>query len=161
MRHQKVSINTYTRLKPDPVYKSLLVSKIINQVMKDGKKAIAAKQVYAALDSIVQKTKSDPLDYFQTAVENVKPELEVRSRRVGGANYQVPMPVRPERKESLAIRWLIKAASERPNKTHHTFGEKLAAELIDAHENQGGAIKKKLDTHKMADANKAFAHFRW
>ena len=161
MRHQKVSTNANVRLKPDPVYKSLLISKIINQVMRDGRKTVAAKQVYSALNSIAQKTKIDPLDYFQAAIENIKPELEVRSRRVGGANYQVPVPVRPERKESLAVRWLIKAASERPNKTYHTFGEKIAAELVDAYENQGGAIKKKIDTHKMAEANKAFAHFRW
>lgn len=129
--------------------------------MKDGKKSIAAKQVYAALDLLVKETKIDPLEFLKTAIENVKPELEVRSRRVGGANYQVPTPVRNERKESLAIRWIIIAASDRPSKTYHSFAEKLAAELKDAHENQGGAVKKKLDTHKMADANKAFAHFRW
>ena len=161
MRHQKITTNRYLKVKPDLIYDSLIVSKLINQVMKDGKKTVAAKAVYFALDIIAHDTKANPLEYLKTALDNVKPELEVRSRRVGGANYQVPMPVRPERKESLAIRWTINAASERPNKTYHTFAEKLAAELKDAHENQGGAIKKKIDTHKMAEANKAFAHFRW
>lgn len=161
MRHKKPKTNRYLHQKPDMKYGSIIVSKFINKVMKDGRKSIAAKQVYNALEILAKDSKSDPVEFLKTALENVKPELEVRSRRVGGANYQVPMPVRPERKDSLAIRWIISAASDRPNKTHHTFADKLAAEIKEAHENQGGAVKKKLDTHKMAEANKAFAHFRW
>jgi small subunit ribosomal protein S7 len=161
MRHKKAKTSRYLRLKPDLKFGNLIVAKFINKVMKAGRKSIAAKQVYSALDILANDSKSDPIEFLKTALENVKPELEVRSRRVGGANYQVPMPVRPERKDSLAIRWLIAAASDRPNKTYHTFAEKLAAEIKEAHENQGGAVKKKLDTHKMAEANKAFAHFRW
>lgn len=161
MRNRKKTTSRLARVRQDPVHNSVLISKIVNHIMKDGKKTVAAKQVYQALDLIAAKTKSDPLEYLKTALENIKPEMEVRSRRVGGANYQVPMPVRPERKQSLAIRWIVKAAADRPNKTYHTFGQKLAAEFIDAYSNQGEAIKKKLDTHKMAEANKAFSHFRW
>lgn len=161
MRNKKPTTTSYTRTQPDLVYGSHTVTKLINQVMKDGKKSVAARQIYQAMQLIAEKTKIDALQYLEEALNNIKPELEIRSRRVGGANYQVPMPVRPERKESLAIRWAVDAASARPNKTFRTFGEKLAAELIDAHENQGGAVKKRLDTQKMAEANKAFAHFRW
>jgi len=148
-------------IQPDTLYKSLLVQRIINQIQKDGKKMLAQRLVYKTMELLKSQTKSDPLEYLQVAFENVRPDMEVRSRRVGGATYQVPMPVRPERRETLAIRWIIKAAKERPNKTYHTFSDKLAAEVIDAHENQGTAIKKKIDTHKMAESNKAFSHFRW
>ena len=161
MRNHKKSVNKYTILKPDNVYHSTLVSKLVNHLMLDGKKSVAAKLVYHALSVLAEQAKADPIEYLQTALDNVKPEIEIRSRRVGGANYQVPVPVPPARKESLAIRWIAKAASDRPNKTFHTFGDKLAAELMEAHENQGGAMKKKMDVHKMAEANKAFAHFRW
>lgn len=161
MRNKKHSTSELNKVKPDVVHGSILISKLINHIMKDGRKSVAAKQVYNCLDIIAEKTKVDPLEYLTTALENVKPELEIRSRRVGGANYQVPMPVRADRKESLAIRWVLDASDARPNKTFHSYAEKLAAELMEAHENQGGAMKKKFDTHKMAEANKAFAHFRW
>jgi len=145
----------------DPIYQSRLVTKLINRVMRNGKKEVAQKQVYRAFDLVKEKTKLEPILVFNKALENVKPSMEVRPRRIGGAAYQVPMPVKGERKESLAIRWLVLAAQARPNKEYHTFAEKLAAELIDAFNNTGGAVKKKEDTHKMAEANKAFAHFRW
>lgn len=146
---------------PDPIYKSKMMTKFINRVMRSGKKGPAQKQVYEALEVLKEKLNQDPLIVFNKAVENVKPQMEVRSRRVGGAAYQVPAPVRAERRESLAIRWLVQAALTRPSREFHTFAEKLVAELIDAFNNTGGAIKKKEDTHRMAEANKAFAHFRW
>lgn len=146
---------------PDPIYGSRLVAKLINKTMLDGKKSTALKQVYNAFDLIKQKTDKDPLEVFRNAVENIKPQIEVRSRRIGGAAYQVPTPVRGDRKESLAIRWLINAARARSNSAYHTFSEKLTAEVLDALNNEGAAIKKKLDTHKMSEANKAFSHFRW
>jgi len=145
----------------DPIYNSRVVTKLVNRIMKDGKRAAAQEQVYASLELIGQKTTKNPLEVFTQALENIKPITEVRSRRVGGAAYQVPTPVRGDRRESLAIRWLIAAARARSNKEYHHFSEKLTAEVLDALNNQGGAIKKKEDTHKMADANKAFAHFRW
>jgi small subunit ribosomal protein S7 len=148
-------------LPPDPIYQSQLVTRLINRVMRDGKKTVAQDQVFKALDLIEEKTKKNPLEIFNLALENVKPSMEVRPRRVGGAAYQVPMPVRGERREALAIRWLIKAAQVRPNKEYHHFYEKLAAEILDALENTGGAVKKKQDVHRMAEANKAFSHFRW
>jgi len=148
-------------ISPDPIYKSRLVTRLINRVMKEGKKTVAQRQVYQALDLVKEKTKKDPLEVFGQAVENVKPTMEVRPRRVGGAAYQVPIPVKGDRRESLAIRWLILAAKARPNKEYHCFWEKLAAELIDASQNSGGAFKKKEDIYRMAEANKAFAHFRW
>ena len=129
--------------------------------MKDGEKTVAQKQIYLALDLLKEKTGSDPLEVLTKAVENVKPVMEVRPRRIGGAAYQVPQPVRGDRREALAIRWLIMAARSRPNKEFHTFGEKFAAEVLDALNNQGAALKKKLDMHRMAEANKAFAHFKW
>jgi small subunit ribosomal protein S7 len=153
-----------TPVKPvvlDPVYGSALVAKIINNAMSDGKKSVATKHVYRAIEIVGEKSGKDGLTYVTEAVENVKPTIETRSRRVGGASYQVPTPVRPERRDSLAIRWILKAVAARGNNPLRTFAEKLAAELMDAHENQGAAIKKKLDTHKMAEANKAFSHFRW
>jgi len=138
-----------------------MITKLINRVMKDGKKNAAQKQIYRAMDLIKAKTDQDPLSFFQTALDNIKPQMEVRARRIGGAAYQVPVPVRGPRKDSLVIRWLIFAAKSRPSTEFHTFAEKLTAELIDAANNAGTAVKKKLDTHRMAEANKAFAHFRW
>jgi small subunit ribosomal protein S7 len=148
-------------IKPDPIHKSQLVTRLINRVMKSGKKAVARKHVYQAFDLIKKKTKKDPLQVFRQALGNVEPRMEVRPRRVGGAAYQVPMPVKGRRKQSLAIRWLILAARARSNKEYRHFSEKLAAELIDAANKTGGAFQKKQDTHRMAEANKAFAHFRW
>jgi len=129
--------------------------------MLEGKKSVAAKQIYTAIDIIGQQSGKDGLEYLTEAIENVKPTIEVRSRRVGGASYQVPTPIRPERRDSLAIRWILNAAKARSNNPTRTLADKFAAEIMEAHENQGSAIKKKLDTHKMAEANKAFAHFRW
>jgi len=158
MRAHKI----YTRtIASDVKYDSQMVAKLINAVMSDGKKSVSAKQVYDALTLLKEKTKTDEITYLTEALENVKPLMEVRSRRVGGASYQVPMPVRSDRKQSLAIRWVVDAARARSNSSYHTFSEKLVAELVDAHEQAGNAIKKKLDTHRMADANKAFSHFRW
>lgn len=143
---------------PDPKYNNVLLQKFINCVMRKGKKSLAEKIVYGALDIIKDRTKDDPLKIFKQAVENVKPVLETRPRRVGGATYQVPIEVRPERRVSLAIRWIIQYAKERNEKT---MKERLAGELLDAYHNRGAAIKKKEDTHRMAEANKAFAHYRW
>jgi len=145
----------------DPIYQSATVTKLINRVMKDGKKAVAEKQVYNALNLVADKTKQDGLMVFDQAIENITPKIEVRSRRVGGAAYQVPTPVKGKRAFALAIRWLVLEATKRPNGDYHTFAEKLTAEILDAANNQGGAIQKKLTMHKMAEANKAFAHFRW
>ncbi|HAI22615.1 TPA: 30S ribosomal protein S7 [Candidatus Collierbacteria bacterium] len=149
------------KIQLDPIYGSELVSKIINGCMLEGKKSIAAKQIYTAIDLIAQQSGKNGLEYLTEAMENVKPTIEVRSRRVGGASYQVPTPIRPERRDSLAIRWVLNAAKARSNNPTRTLADKLAAEIMEAHENTGAAIKKKLDTHKMAEANKAFAHFRW
>lgn len=144
---------------PDSVYQSLPLSKFINQIMRKGKKSIARKVVYGALDAIKEQAKTDnPLEVFTTALRNAAPQMEVRSRRVGGANYQVPVEVRPERRNALAIRWIIDAAR---NKKGAPMNEKLATELIAASKNEGEAIKKRENTHKMAEANKAFAHFSW
>jgi len=145
----------------DPVYKNRLVSRLINRAMREGKKTVAQKEIYKALELVKNKSKKNPLEVFSKALENIKPVMEVRPRRVGGAAYQVPMPVRGDRKESLAIRWLILYARKRPNSEYHHFYEKLAAEILDASQNQGGAVKKKEEVHRMAEANKAFAHFRW
>lgn len=143
---------------PDSVYNSVTVTKFINQVMKRGKKQIAQKIVYQALDVIKEKTKKEPLEIFERALENVGPLLEIKPRRIGGATYQVPREVRGERRLALAVRWIIKAAKSRKGKP---MKEKLAEELIEASENRGVAIKKKEDTHRMAEANRAFAHFSW
>jgi small subunit ribosomal protein S7 len=143
---------------PDPLYNSQLVTKFINSVMSEGKKAVAEGILYGALNRVAEKTQDDPMKTFKKAIENVKPALEVKSRRVGGSTYQVPVEVRPNRRTSLAIRWIIEYADARGEKT---MKEKLAAELLDAANLRGGAIKKKDDTHKMAEANKAFAHYRW
>jgi len=143
---------------PDPVYNSQLVTKFVNSVMKQGKKSVAERILYGALEVVSEKTQDDPMKVFKKAVENVKPALEVKSRRVGGSTYQVPVEVRPNRRTSLAIRWLIEYASSRGERT---MREKLAGELLDASNLKGGAMKKKDDTLKMAEANKAFAHYRW
>ncbi|AAM25439.1 MULTISPECIES: 30S ribosomal protein S7 [Caldanaerobacter] len=143
---------------PDPVYNSVKVAKLINKVMWDGKKSLAQKICYGAFDIIREKTGRDPLEVFEEALNNVMPVLEVRPRRVGGATYQVPMEVRPERRLSLGIRWIVEYARQRSGKS---MMEKLAAEIIDAANNTGGSVKKKEDTHRMAEANKAFAHYRW
>jgi len=143
---------------PDSKYNSRLVSKFINCIMRRSKKSLAERILYNALDIIQKKTNQDPLKIFERAVENVKPSLEVKPRRVGGATYQVPVEVRPERRTSLAIRWIIKYAKERQGKS---MQEKLAEELLDAANNKGAAIKKREDTHRMAEANRAFAHYRW
>jgi small subunit ribosomal protein S7 len=143
---------------PDPKFGDLVVTKFMNSVMLDGKKSIAESIVYGALDVVEEKAKQDPVEMFHQALENVAPSVEVRSRRVGGATYQVPVEVRNERKQALAIRWLIAAARKR-NET--TMVGRLSGELMDAANNRGAAVKKREDTHKMADANKAFSHYRW
>jgi small subunit ribosomal protein S7 len=143
---------------PDPKYHDMLVSKFINGIMRRGKKSLAEGVFYGALDLIKERTNSDPVKIFSQAMDNVKPLIEVRPRRVGGATYQVPVEVRPERKTALAIRWIIGYAKQRSEKT---MKEKLSGELTDAASNRGASIKKKEDTHKMAEANKAFAHYRW
>lgn len=149
------------KVEVDSVYGSILIAKLINRSMHDGKKSVAEKQVYAALTIIAEKTKEDAVKTFEKAIETIKPEMEVRARRVGGAAYQVPSQVRGERKESLAIRWLVNAARARSNSEFHTFGEKLAAELMDAAKGEGGAVKKRQDMEKNAESNKAFSHFKW
>ena len=143
---------------PDPVYNSKLVTKLINSIMLDGKKGVAQKIVYDAFDSIKEKTGKNPAEAFETAMENVMPVLEVKSRRVGGSNYQVPMDVRPERRQTLGLRWITAYSRSRGEKT---MKERLAAEIMDAMNGTGNAVKKRDDVHKMAEANKAFAHFRW
>lgn len=143
---------------PDPRFGSVLVNKFINSLMRDGKKSVAEKIFYSALDRIEKETQKDGLEVFEKAVENVKPILEVRSRRVGGATYQVPVEVRLNRKQALAIRWIVAYARARSGKS---MAEKLSSELIAAYNKEGSSIKKREDTHKMAEANKAFAHFRW
>ena len=145
----------------DGKFNSTKVTKLINRSMKDGEKQVAAKQVYSALEILAKKMNRPALDVLEEVIINVTPAMEVRSRRVGGAAYQVPMPVRPHRGFSLAIRWLVDEARKRPSSTYHSFGEKLAAEMMDALKNEGGAVAKKLAMHRTADANKAFAHFRW
>ena len=145
-------------LMPDPKFNSILVTKFVNCLMRKGKKGITEKIFYDSIDIIQNKTKKSGMEIFKKAIDNVQPLLEVKSRRVGGATYQVPVEVRPRRKNALAIRWLINYAKSRQGKS---MTEKLAAEIIDASNNVGGAIKKREDTHKMAEANKAFAHFRW
>ena len=143
---------------PDPPYNSQLVTRFVNVVMRDGKKATAERILYEALEAIRQRTSDDPMKVFKRAIENVKPAVEVKSRRVGGSTYQVPVEVRPSRRLALSMRWIIQNAKRRGERT---MRQKLAAELMDAAENRGAAIKKKEDTHRMADANKAYAHYRW
>ena len=143
---------------PDPMYRSVLVTKLINSIMLDGKKGVAQKVVYGAFDIVKEKTGKDPIEVFTTAMENIMPSLEVKARRVGGATYQVPMEVRPERRTTLGLRWLTNYSRSRGEKT---MKERLAGEIMDASNNTGSAVKKREDTHKMAESNKAFAHFRW
>jgi small subunit ribosomal protein S7 len=145
-------------INPDPKFGDLIVTKFMNAVMYDGKKSVAETIVYGALDQVQAKTKQEPVAVFHQALENVAPHIEVKSRRVGGATYQVPIDVRPERRQALAIRWLITAARAR-NET--TMVDRLSGELMDAANNRGSAVKKREDTHKMAEANRAFAHYRW
>jgi len=142
----------------DPMYNSKLVTKLVNNVMLDGKKTVAQKIVYDAFDIIKEKEQKDPLEVFETALNNVMPVLEVKARRVGGATYQVPLEIRPERRQTLGLRWLVSYARNRHEKT---MAEKLAAEILDAIAGNGGAFKKKEDMHRMAEANKAFAHYKW
>ena len=146
------------RIIPDPKYKDKIVSKFTNTLMFDGKKAVAEGILYGAFDVIGDRFKEDPVEVFRKALDNVKPKLEVKSRRVGGATYQVPVEVRPERRVALAMRWIVTYARDRGEKT---MRERLAAEFVDAAQGRGNAVKKKDDTHKMAEANKAFAHYRW
>lgn len=148
-------------LTPDPVYGNVLVTKLINRSMRDGKKSVAATQIYNALKLIEEKTGKDPIAVFIQALEAIKPTMEVRARRIGGAAYQVPTPVRGRRQESLGIRWLVESARSRSNSEFHTFAEKMAAEILDATNGEGLSIKKKQDIEKVAEANKAFSHFKW
>lgn len=143
---------------PDPIYGNLVVAKLINNIMLDGKKGVAQAIVYDAFDMIRKQTGEEPIDTFQKAMNNIMPVVEVKARRVGGANYQVPIEVRSERRQTLALRWLIKYTRARGEKTMY---ERLAKELMDASNNMGATVKKKEDTHKMAEANRAFAHYRW
>jgi len=143
---------------PDAKYGDVVVAKFMNTIMYEGKKSVAERIVYGALDSVEARVKSDPLAVFKQALENVAPAVEVRSRRVGGATYQVPVEVRPDRRQALAIRWIIAASRDRNDKT---MIDRLSAELLDASNNRGAAVKKREDTHRMAEANKAFAHYRW
>lgn len=143
---------------PDPLYNDKIVTKLINNIMYDGKKSVGQKIVYGAFEILREKTGKDPLEVFETAMNNVMPVLEVKARRIGGATYQVPVEVRPDRRQALGMRWLIDFARKRGEKT---MKERLAAEILDAANNTGNSVKKKEDTHKMAEANKAFAHYRW
>lgn len=146
---------------PDPIYGNRLVTKLINRSMKDGKKSVVRTQIYKAFDIIKEKSGGDPLKVFNEALENIKPTMEVRAKRIGGAAYQVPAPVRGTRRDSLAIRWLVAAANSRSNSDFHTYAGKLAAEIMDAAKSEGVAVKKRTDMEKTAEANKAFSHFKW
>ena len=143
---------------PDPMYNSVLVTKLVNSIMLDGKKGVAQKVVYGAFDIIKDKTEKDPLEVFTQAMENIMPSLEVKARRVGGATYQVPIEVRPDRRQTLGLRWITQYSRSR---SENTMKERLAAEIMDAANNTGSSVKKREDVHKMAEANKAFTHFRW
>ncbi|HEX30007.1 TPA: 30S ribosomal protein S7 [Candidatus Poribacteria bacterium] len=156
MPRRKIKVKR--EIAPDPRYNSVLVAKFINKLMREGKKSLAQRIFYESLEIVGKRTGEDPLQIFFQAVENVKPVLEVRTRRVGGANYQVPVEVRPERQVHLALKWIIDSARARFGRS---MQEKLAAEILDAYRNEGAAIKKKQDTHRMAEANRAFAHYRW
>jgi small subunit ribosomal protein S7 len=143
---------------PDHKFKDLIIARFMNRIMVDGKKSISEKIVYGAFDIVSKKTDKDPLSFFHEALDNVKPNLEVKSRRVGGATYQVPMEVRPRRAQTLAMKWIVDCAVKRNEKT---MRERVAGEILDAHNNKGSAVKKREETHKMAEANRAFSHFRW
>lgn len=152
-------VQTRRFIEADPKYNSILVARFTNGLMKDGKKSLARRMFYEAMERVSQKvTEEEPMAVFETAMENVRPKVEVKSRRVGGATYQVPIEVRPERRNALAIRWIISFAQKRSGQS---MAEKLAAEILDAYGNRGSSVKKRDDTHKMAEANKAFAHYRW
>lgn len=160
--------STKRKIEADPIYGSVLVAKIINRSMYDGKKSVAQREVYKALEILKEKSKDipdskagDPISILEKAVDQIKPEMEVRSRRIGGAAYQVPSQVRGERKLSLAVRWLITSARSKSNSEFHTFGEKLAKELLDILKGEGVSMKKKQDVERQAEANKAFSHFKW
>lgn len=157
MRHAKITKRTTD---PDQLYNNVLVAKFINRVMKDGKKTVAQKVVYGAFDLLKEKG-LDPLETFDKVLTTVAPKVEIKARRIGGANYQVPVEVKGERKMAVAMRWILEAADARPNKEYHSMSEKLVAEFMDALKEQGEAIKKRDNTHRQAEANKAFAHFRW
>ncbi len=157
MRHAKVHKR---KIEPDVLYNNVYITKLIHYIMEDGKKTVAQKQVYEALNILSQKGE-EPLKTFEKALQNVGPKVEVKARRLGGANYQVPVEVKYERRMALALRWIIEAARKRSNKEFHTFSAKLAAELLDAVQNQGEAVRKRDITLRQAEANKAFAHFRW
>ncbi len=158
MRSKKAPKRILTQ---DPIYGSRLVSRFINKVLRDGKKSTASKLVYQALDLIKEQSKQDPVAIFEKAIQNVSPKMEVRPRRIGGASYQIPVEVRGDRKEALAIRWILAGAKSKSNKEFHSFDKKLAAEIVDAANGTGLAIKKRDDTQKVANANRAFAHFRF
>lgn len=157
MRHAKITKRTTD---PDQLYNNVLVAKFINRVMRDGKKTVAQKVVYGAFDLLKEKG-MDPLETFDKVLNTVAPKVEIKARRIGGANYQVPVEVKGERKMAVAMRWVLEAADARPNKDYHSMSEKLVAEFMDALKEQGEAIKKRDNTHRQAEANKAFAHFRW
>ena len=158
MRTKKAQVR---EVEKDTKYGSVLVQNVINRSMKDGKKSVAQKQVYEALILVEKETKHKALEVLEEAITKIQPQMEVRSRRVGGASYQVPMPVRGRRANSLSVRWLVTEANKRPNKQYHSYAEKLAAEMLDALTEQCGAIAKRNASHRMAEANKAFSHFRW
>jgi small subunit ribosomal protein S7 len=149
------------KIETDPIYGSIVLTKLINRSMKDGKKSVARREVYSALEIIKAKTNEDPIKVFDQAMENIKPTMEVRPKRVGGAAYQVPQQVRGPRRESLGIRWLVAAANSKSNTEFHTYGLKLAAEIMDAAKGEGVSVKKRQEVERVAEANKAFAHFRW
>ena len=157
MRHKKVQKR---QINPDTLYNNLFVAKLINYIMRDGKKTVAQAQIYSAFD-IISKKGEDPMKAFDKAIQNIGPKVEVKARRIGGANYQVPVEVKHERKMALALRWLIDAARKRANKEYHTFADKLAAEMLAAMNNEGEAVRKREIALKQAEANKAFSHFRW
>lgn len=146
---------------PDPVYGSRMVTKLINRSMRDGKKSVVQKQIYRAFEKIKEATKENPVDVFNKALDNIRPTMEVRARRVGGAAYQVPSPVRGVRKDALAIRWLVASANARSNSEFKTFADKLSVEIIDASKGEGGAVKKRQEMDRVAEANRAFSHFKW
>jgi len=148
-------------ISPDPVYGSVLVSQLVNRSMRDGKKSVTQKQIYKAFEIVKKKTKKDPLIVFEQALDNIKPKVEVKTRRIGGASYQVPVPVSGSRQLSLAIRWLINFSRKKSNSQYHSFAEKLASEIIDTQKNEGITIQKRQEIEKIAEANKAFAHLRW
>lgn len=158
MRKQKARLK---KVSPDPVYNNVLVTKLIGRVMRDGKKSVAQKEIYEAFEIVKEKTGSEPMEVFAKALDNIRPTMEVRPRRIGGAAYQVPVPVRGIRRDSLAIRWLVLNSRARSNSEFHTYAGKLAAEIIDASKGEGLTVKRRQDIEKMAEANRAFAHFRW